>query len=634
MKRYIVAIIVLLWAVGLALFWSFGGPKSRELADWLVHKASKTLREGNYASVDELKDDSKPESAAFELTGVDDDLSHLAGTTTPQSIAPMVEFLSQQESRFTGYPGNLATAEFIKDQFFEIFGEENVLVEKRPATVPYEEYSRVAFLGDGEEVWDDGLNVLHPFSVKLHTFKNGAVEGHLVYGGDGDLANLNGRDLDGAIVLLDFKSGDSFMTLRSFGARAFIFLYTGEITYRESITKSPDIPIDAPAFFAGEELSKRLLDAEKNGQQVRLETKSEWKEVEVANFVGVFPGSPEEMPGYEDFEYTRKTWDENVLVVSGFYDSPSVVPAKAPGRTNAASIIGLLESARAVQRQRDLDNGNKFRMVFVAYTGHFQAYEGIIDFLRRHARINPNYRKFIPEEHRLDPRLIFSLEMTDADPRVLVTHLGNGVLWGGNWVIEGKRSALGFPFQRIAHTFQGYSARIYGEDSREDAMDGVKPKDRNFPSFFPVEQGAFASDVCNFVASNSVALTTPDDPRALVNTPADTLDKLNVENVVAQANILGPIFCAASRDALFFERANLKKYKDVASDIVGAAVWYDVKSNFATPSGRLDGGVAMYSRFFHHTNIRWGVRGQRFQKLRFNEPSGGDADLGYEVKLN
>ena len=68
---------------------------------------------------------------------------------------------------------------------------------------------------------------LWPNGVRTSSLPDGGIRGPLVYGGKGTLKEVDGKPLDGAIVLLDFDGGQNFLNLATLGARAVLFLITG-----------------------------------------------------------------------------------------------------------------------------------------------------------------------------------------------------------------------------------------------------------------------------------------------------------------------------------------------------------------------------------------------------------------------
>ena len=48
--------------------------------------------------------------------------------------------------------------------------------------------------------------------------------GQLIYGGTGTWTELNGYELEGSVVLLEFNSADRWLEMAALGARAIVFI--------------------------------------------------------------------------------------------------------------------------------------------------------------------------------------------------------------------------------------------------------------------------------------------------------------------------------------------------------------------------------------------------------------------------
>ena len=75
------------------------------------------------------------------------------------------------------------------------------------------------------------------------------VGGHLVYGGKGTFEDLNGRPVDGGIVLMDFGCGQNYLNAMTLGARAIVFFDDGNVTRGEAEDKFLEVPVNVPRFW-------------------------------------------------------------------------------------------------------------------------------------------------------------------------------------------------------------------------------------------------------------------------------------------------------------------------------------------------------------------------------------------------
>src|SRR5207302_1870123 len=70
---------------------------------------------------------------------------------------------------------------------------------------------------------------------------------------------------------------------------------------------------------------------------------------------------------------------DQIIVIEGYYDSMSVVPAIAPGAESACGIATMLELARIFKK-----NPPARTVWFVATSGHHLALQGIREYIHKH----------------------------------------------------------------------------------------------------------------------------------------------------------------------------------------------------------------------------------------------------------
>lgn len=632
LKKVLFPLICLVATIAVVLFGFFGNPQTVSSA---LSSTGEDFRDARALMADPRYGQLVTGKSA-PAQNADPAFAHLALSQAPSSTTlDLLQVLSSAQSRVPGYPGYEQTSQALINIFNGIFGAENVHVEEYPVTVPITSHCRVILPQSGQRM-EEGLHPLWPFGVKLQSFEGGFAEAPVVDGGDGQTRSLDGKTIKDAIVLLNFDSDDAYLRVRQLGARAVILLHRGDISYNQALKKFCSAPIDAPLFYATPAMTQTLLQAAQSSQTLRIETRSEWREVTARNIWGRFPGLDEPLPVKKP-KWSRKTWDENTLLVNAFYDSMSIVPAIAPGASSSAGLLTLIESARHVRAMRDSGQPNRHALVFLANGAHYLGHEGFTNFMLKHARGEKHSaRRQMPPEDRIEPRLILSLETTDADPRVVVSQMGVGIAESPFYRHEDQHTRSGPWLQRLIFHFRDLGVRINGS-GQERFMDGVKPSGRNFRSLMPIQnEFTYDSDVGLWLSYPSAPLTTPEDPRPLVDTPVDTFDRFNISNVFEQARSLAPVIHATTLDAEFFERMQFPAINpDRGVGLSGRVVWYDVKSNFSTPVGRIgEGGMAVTSTINSHIGTRHGVRVDLMQKLRFNEPSDGNEREGYEARLN
>ncbi len=114
------------------------------------------------------------------------------------------------------------------------------------------------------------------------------------------------------------------------------------------------------------EKSKLLKNWE--GHEVTLKAKMQWQSVPAWNIIGFIPGKDSEL-------------SEELVAISAYYDSISVVPAKAPGAESACGITALIEIARDLRR-----NPPARPVLILATSAHLMGLRGMDDFIQKHLR--------------------------------------------------------------------------------------------------------------------------------------------------------------------------------------------------------------------------------------------------------
>ncbi|MEM2960807.1 MAG: M28 family peptidase, partial [Candidatus Bathyarchaeia archaeon] len=268
-------------------------------------------------------------------------------------IKSHIERLSSLGSRVTGYPGSIEAAKYISGEFKK-YGLK-VILQNYTLPIPID-------LGS----W---IEVNYPFSIRIKAFSlwpNGVqtcsstkgLSGKLIYAGNGEVNEVNGRDVSGSIALIEFNSGMNWLKLANLGFKAFIFIEPDETSFFEALTKAVPVPINFPRLYVKRDDGLILKDiAAKNGT-VTINSEMLWRNVEASNIIGVIEGV--EHPN-------------DVIVISARYDSWSIVPSLSPGAEDALSVSSLLEIARYFA---DPDHKPSRTLWFVAFSGHYQGLHG------------------------------------------------------------------------------------------------------------------------------------------------------------------------------------------------------------------------------------------------------------------
>ncbi len=124
------------------------------------------------------------------------------------------------------------------------------------------------------------------------------LTGPLVHVGDGSWNKLKGRELDGAIALLDFKGARNIERLFSLGVLAVIVAEDEHVHYENAASLTTKTPYPFPRFYVEEETREAILErlASRSGElQVTLDGGQVYEERTVESFFVRLP-APETTP--------------------------------------------------------------------------------------------------------------------------------------------------------------------------------------------------------------------------------------------------------------------------------------------------------------------------------------------------
>jgi hypothetical protein len=273
-----------------------------------------------------------------------------------ENVVEHAKYLSSLGSRVTGYPGSYRAAEYIADYLSKLGLK--VVVQTYSTVVPYDY---------GSSVYLPSLNV----TLKAYAlWPRGGIQeqvvaglrGRLYYVGRGEWEDLNGKDLAGAILLMDFNSGKNWLRAVSLGAKAVIFIEPDTTDKYEALAKGTVAPLNVPLLYVDRGAGELLKKAASRREEAVLYSNLRWRVVNATNVIGVLEG---ESP-------------HDVVLISAHYDSWSIVPALSPAAEDAVSPAVLLELARVLsQRKSELRRS----VWFVAYSGHWEGLAGPAEFV-------------------------------------------------------------------------------------------------------------------------------------------------------------------------------------------------------------------------------------------------------------
>ena len=251
-------------------------------------------------------------------------------------FAADIATFSSYADRSTGTAGNEAAAAYIRQQF-ERLGAESVGSQRFSVPVMVHAGSRLSIPASGTEV---PIRPILLNAISPQTVKNG-LEGPLVYVGKGELTQLSGKPVEGAIILMEIDSGKNWLHAASLGARAVIYIdgeQTPKALYQDKTELTPihfprfRIPLaQARLLFGDFETATEGMVA----QRIRLHSELSWKQTVAENIYCLIPGADPELA-------------EQLVIVEAFYDSRAIVPGQSPGADQAVGIATLLAFARSL----------------------------------------------------------------------------------------------------------------------------------------------------------------------------------------------------------------------------------------------------------------------------------------------
>ena len=203
-----------------------------------------------------------------------------------QNILSHINNFSSYGSRVTGYPGYYLTKDYIEN-FFEKQNLSDVQTHSYPHLVPIDRETKISINGDNYTAY-----ALLPNSFHTSRTPFAGVSGKLIYGGFGEYSDLNGKAIEGAIVVLEFNSQDNWINVASLGAKGVIYLAPNNTNRYEAETKSVDIPLEFPRVYVENMTLVGTIRTLSNLQthSVTIYSDVVWEAFTAENIMGILPG--------------------------------------------------------------------------------------------------------------------------------------------------------------------------------------------------------------------------------------------------------------------------------------------------------------------------------------------------------
>jgi len=297
----------------------------------------------------------------------------LAMAITVPAFADGADFLrklSDLGDRSIGSPGAAKAADMVETEFKKLLPQAAVIGRQFfhvPAPIQEGAQLIIKSSGRSSDLKQLRTNALSPGAVAPP-----GIDGPLIYVGPGQVADFNGLDVEGSVVLMDMDSGKNWNNAAMLGARALIFVGRGgdggpaPRSLFES--KFELTPVDFPIFWVSRVRAKSLFGTgfiPKGPQQlaeVRLTSRAAWQNVRGENVYCFIEGT--------DPELSKQT-----VINEAFYDSTALVDDEAPGADEGSSIATLMDVAAMLGK-----NPPKRSVLLVASSGKSSAQAGMREF--------------------------------------------------------------------------------------------------------------------------------------------------------------------------------------------------------------------------------------------------------------
>ncbi len=489
----------------------------------------------------------------------------LASSIDSAHLAQDLRTIQGFGSRLEGSAGSARTREWVKSRLRAMgFG----LPTEQSFDVTVPDPDSIAHIGAVRAY------PLWPNVVSTSTLDTTAL---LVDGGDGSLAALTGKVVAGSIVVLPFAYRDRWRQSVQLGAKALVFTDSGDSTREEAEYKLAEAPIQIPRFW----VSKQDVPALRRmiGTVAPIQCTQQWVRRPSENIIAESPGR---QPG--------------TILVAAYADSMSIVPGLAPGAQQSAGLVALMECLVTAVR-----NPDRRTIRFVLLGGHCLGLKGARTYVERW----------------LDEGGGPILAGITVDLSTGSLSMGS---FGRGWLYEFRDEARDhlLPLSRILRGHASIMAPVLGiTDDRVCLIDPTSNSDgRPWRNDVP---GRLATDAEPFALANSPVLTlaTSDDLRRVIDTPADTLENLDLNVLRSQAQRIACLLDHLLRDTDNPRDTSLYRVPKMPSVprrmtlvggygvVRGTVVTFDPTKSFVPDVPVTDAVVLLQGR--HATNM--GVRG-------------------------
>lgn len=276
-------------------------------------------------------------------------------------VEKTMALLRGAEVRFPGSPGNLAVEARI-DSLFKASGFQHG--EIRFHAPVFKPGAARLIPSGGKPVT---MHAMHPSAIRPGNFAHTNFAARVVYAGRGqaeDLKALDGKNLAGAVVLMEFESGREWHSLLRFGVEGFVFIGQTNRYYPSEVTdKVHGTEVRVPRYFVsaadGAELRDGIKRAPGGILDARIEAEpSFWEDAILRDLWVLIPGSD-------------KNLQQEIVAITAPIDCLSLVPELATGAQSAMNLGLLMELFERFSKAPPARSA-----LLVAVNGHTQYFQG------------------------------------------------------------------------------------------------------------------------------------------------------------------------------------------------------------------------------------------------------------------
>jgi len=315
------------------------------------------------------------------------DYSNIASFVRSGQMSSYLTKFDEFIGTVTGYPGYSSALDYVASSLRSM--GYSVEEEPYPVVVPVDTGSKVIAEKGGQRI-EIGAYSVWPNQVQTSKTSPGGVSGTLVYVGSGTLKEMEGKVIDGSIVMMDLDSGGNWLNAVEFGAKALIYL-EGEM----NSLAVEDMVVRAPLYFPRICVPRKDVDRMRalEGSQVTVVNGMEHRTITAKNIIAKLEGT--------------QVQDE-VVAIGCHLDSWSPVPGLSSPASEAASVAAVLELARYFSAQPP-----KRTLYIVVFSGHYEALAGARAFAENFLAFD-DQRSEIPKLNPERKKLLafFGLDLT------------------------------------------------------------------------------------------------------------------------------------------------------------------------------------------------------------------------------